>query len=193
MSLRAELIGPVSEETARVARAAFRRGNPYVRLRDELGSVYTDVDFADLFPQRGQVAEAPRRLALVTVLQFAEGLPDRQAAEAVRSRIDWKYVLGLELTDPGFDYSVLSEFRARLLAGGAEERLLDVLLERLRSCGLLKARGRQRTDATRVLGALRQLNRLECVGETMRQALNAIASVEPDWLRALAPPEWFDR
>jgi transposase len=99
----------------------------------------------------------------------------------------------LELTDPGFHYSVLSEFRARLMVGSAEERLLDVLLERLRACGLLKARGRQRTDATRVLGALRQLNRLECVGETMRQALNAIATVEPDWLRALAPPEWFDR
>ena len=193
MSLRPEPIGPVPEETARVAHAVFPRGNAYLRLRDELGPIYEDTAFVGLFPTRGQPAEAPWRLALVTVLQFAEGLPDRQAAEAVRSRIDWKYVLGLELTDPGFDYSVLSEFRARLLAGGAEERLLDVLLERLRSCGLLKARGRQRTDATRVLGALRQLNRLECVGETMRQALNAIAAVEPDWLQALAPPEWFDR
>lgn len=193
MSLHPEPCGPVPEETARVARAAFRRGNPYLKLRDVLGSIYADDDFADLFPRRGQAAEAPWRLALVTVLQFAEGLPDRQAAEAVRSRIDWKYVLGLELTDPGFDYSVLSEFRARLITGSAEERLLDVLLERLQACGLLKARGRQRTDATRVLGALRQLNRLECVGETMRQALNAIATVEPDWLRALATPEWFDR
>src|SRR5207247_5929599 len=131
MSLHPEPIGPVPEETARVARAAFRRGNPYLQLRDALGSIYADEDFTDLFPRRGQAAEAPWRLALVTVLQFAEGLPDRQAAEAVRSRIDWKYVLGLELSDPGFDYSVLSEFRARLLAGSAEERLLDVLLERL--------------------------------------------------------------
>jgi transposase len=130
MSLHPELIGPVPEQTARVARAAFRRGNPYLKLRDELGSVDTDAAFADLFPPRGQAAAAPWRLALVTVPQVAEGLPDRQAAEAVRSRIDWKYVLGLELTDPGFDYSVLSEFRARLLAGSAEERLLDVLLER---------------------------------------------------------------
>jgi transposase len=193
MSLPPEPIEPVPEETARVARAAFRRGNPCLQLRDVLGSVYTDEAFADLFPRRGQSAEAPWRLALVTVLQFAEGLSDRQAAEAVRGRIDWKYALGLALDDPGFDFSVLSEFRARLLAGAAEQRLLDVLLEQCQARGLLKARGRQRTDATRVLGALRQLNRLECVGETLRQALNALAGVAPDWLRALAPPEWFER
>jgi transposase len=193
MSLHPELIEPVPEETARVARAAFPRGNACVQLRDVLGSIYTDQDFADLFPRRGQPAEAPWRLALVTELQFAEGLSDRQAAEAVRGRIDWKYALGLPLTDPGFDYSVLSEFRARLIAGAAAQRLLDRLLEQCRTRGLLKARGRQRTDSTRVLGALRQLNRLECVGETLRQALNAIAAATPEWLRALAPPEWFDR
>jgi transposase len=124
MSLHPEPIEPVPEETARVARAAFPRGNPYLRLRDTLGSIYTDADFADLFPRRGQSAEAPWRLALVTVLQFAEGLSDRQAAEAVRSRIDWKYALGLALTDPGFDFSVLSEFRVRLITGAAEQRLL---------------------------------------------------------------------
>src|ERR671932_1334829 len=125
MSLRPELIEPVPEETARVARAAFPRGNPCLQLRDVLGSIYTDEDFVDLFPRRGQSAEAPWRLALVTVLQFAEGLSDRQAAEAVRSRIDWKYALGLELTDPGFDYSMLSEFRARLIAGQRESVLFD--------------------------------------------------------------------
>src|ERR687884_1596523 len=193
MSLRPEPIGPVPEETARIARAAFRRGNVYLRLRDELGTIYTDEAFAALFPTQGQPAEAPWRLALVTVLQFAEGLSDRQAAEAVRSRIDWKYALGLPLADPGFDYSILSEFRARLIAGGAEQRLLDRFLEQCQARGFLKARGRQRTDSTRVLGALRQLNRLECVGETLRQALNAIATIAPEWLRALAPPEWFDR
>jgi len=193
MSLHPEPIEPVPEETARVARAAFPRGNPCVQLRDLLGSIYADADFADLFPRRGQAAEAPWRLALVTVLQFAEGLSDRQAAEAVRGRIDWKYALGLALEDPGFDFSVLSEFRTRLIAGAAEQRLLDLLLSQCQARGLLRARGRQRTDATGVLGALRQLNRLECVGETMRQALNALAEVAPDWLRSLAPPEWFDR
>ena len=116
--------------TARVAQAAFRKGNPYLTLRDELGAIFADADFADLYPERGQPGLAPWRLALVTLMQFREGLCDRQAAEAVRGRIDWKYLLGLELTDPGFDASVLCEFRARLVAGGAEERLLDRLLER---------------------------------------------------------------
>jgi transposase len=193
MSLHPEPIEPVPEETARVARAAFPRGNPCLQLRDVLGSIYTDQDFADLFPRRGRSAEAPWRLALVTVLQFAEGLSDRQAAAAVRGRIDGKYALGLALTDAGVDYSVLSEFRARLIAGAAEQRLLDRLLEQCQLRGVLKARGRQRTDSTRVLGALRQLNRLECVGETLRQALTAVAAVAPEWLRALAPPDWFDR
>ena len=110
MSLHPEPIGPVPEETARVARAAFRRGNVYLKLRDELGTIYTDAAFAALFPTHGQPAEAPWRLALVTVLQFAEGLSDRQAADAVRARLDWKYLLGLALDDAGFDYSILSEF-----------------------------------------------------------------------------------
>ncbi len=143
MSLHAQPIEPVPEETARVARAAFRRGNRCLQLRDVLGGIYTDASFADLFPRRGQPAEAPWRLALVTVLQFAEGLSDRQAADAVRGRIDWKYALGLALDDPGFDYSVLSEFRTRLVAGGAAQRLLDVLLAQCQERGLLKARGRQ--------------------------------------------------
>ena len=124
----------------------------------------------------------PWRLALICVLQFVEHLSDRRAAEAVRSRIDWKYALGLELTDSGFDFSVLSEFRSRLVAGHAGLRLLDTLLERLQALGLLKQRGRQRTDSTHVLAAIRVLNRLERVGETLRAALNSLAVVAPAWL-----------
>ena len=193
MSLHPEAIEPVPEETARIARAAFPKGNLCLRLRDTLGTIYTDQLFADLFPRRGQPAEAPWRLALVTVLQFVEGLSDRQAAEAVRARLDWKYLLSLPLSDPGFDDSVLSEFRARLLAGGAELRLLDVLLEQCQARGWLKARGRQRTDSTHVLAAVRALNRLEMVGETLRHALNVLAEVAPTWLRDQITPEWFDR
>ncbi len=96
MSLKPEPIGPVPEETARIARAAFPKGKLYLRLKDELGTLYQDDLFADLFPSRGQPAEAPWRLALVTIMQFLEGLSDRQTAEAVRSRLDWKYLLGLE-------------------------------------------------------------------------------------------------
>jgi transposase len=193
MSLRPEPVGPVPEETARVARAAFPKGNVYLRLRDALGGLYEDATFAPLFAARGRPAERPWRLALVTVLQFAEGLSDRQAAEAVRARIDWKYALGLELTDPGFDYSVLCAFRARLVAGGAAQQLFDALLAVCREHGYLKARGRQRTDSTHVLGALRGLNRLELLAETLRAALNAVAAADPDWLRARAPAAWFER
>jgi transposase len=193
MSLKATPIEPVPEGTARVAKAAFRKGNPLLSLRDELGTIFADADFADLFPRLGQPGLPPWRLALVTILQFRENLPDRRAAEAVRARIDWKYLLGLELADPGFDHSVLCEFRSRLLAGSAEERLLHELLEACQARGLLKARGRQRTDATHVLASIRVLNRLELVGETLRAALNELATVAPDWLRAAAPEAWYKR
>jgi transposase len=193
VSLKPSPVPDVPELTARVARAAFPKGNPYLRLRDELGAVFRDGDFADLYPRRGQPALPPWRLALVTVMQFAEDLSDRRAADAVRGRIDWKYALGLELDDPGFDFSALSEFRGRLTAGGAERLLLDEILEACQDRGLLKARARQRTDSTHVLAATRDLNRLELVGETLRAALNALAAVAPGWLRGRSPSEWFDR
>ena len=193
MSLQPSPIAPVPEETARVARAAFPKGNRYLEIRDVLGTIYTDEPFADLFPRRGQPTEAPWRLALVTVFQFLEGLSDRQAAEAVRGRIDWKYALGLELSDAGFDASILSEFRSRLVAHQASGRLLEVLVERLNEGGWLKARGKQRTDSTHVLGAVRLLNRLELVGETLRAALEEVATIAPDWLKSWVPQPWFER
>ena len=176
-----------------MARAAFPEGTTAMRVRDELGTIYRDEAFAALFPARGQPAGAPWRLALVSVLQFAEGLPDRKAADAVRGRIDWKYALGLELTDPGFDASVLSEFRTRLVTGSAECLLLDALLACCKERGWLKARGRQRTDSTHVLAAIRALNRIEVVTETMRHALDSLAVAAPDWLAARASPEWVER
>jgi transposase len=193
MSLRPQPIGAVPEETVRVARAAFPRGSAWLRLRDELGPVFTDEMFAPLFPSRGQPAAAPGRLALVTLLQFAENLSDRDAARAVRSRIDWKYLLGLELTDPGFDFSVLSEFRTRLIAGGAEEQLLDAVLAICREKKFLASREQQRTDSTHVLAKVRALNRVECVGETLRAALNVLAVAHPAWLRSHSDPAWLSR
>jgi transposase len=193
MSLRPHVVAPVPEETARVARAAFPKGNPYLILRDALGTLFQDDDFSDLYAHEGQPGLSAWRLALVTIMQFRETLSDRQAAEAVRARIDWKYLLSLDLTDPGFDFSVLSEFRDRLLAGSAVERLLDKLLERCRAMGWLKARGQQRTDSTHVLAAIRVLNRLELVAETLRAALNAVATVAPDWLQGFVPLAWYER
>jgi transposase len=130
---------------------------------------------------------------LVTVLQFREDLSDRRTADAVRARIDWKYLLGLELTDPGFDDSVLCEFRSRLLAGGGEGLLLDKLLDRCKTLGLLKAGGKQRTDSTHVLARVRATVRLECALETLRHALNSLAVAAPDWLREHSPTDWVDR
>jgi transposase len=136
MSLHPQATYPIPEETQRVARAAFPRGNLYMQVADRLGTIYHDAQFTALFPTRGQPAEAPARLALATVLQFAESLSDRQAADAVRSRIDWKYVLGLDLTDPGFHHTVLSEFRTRLVAGEAASHLLDKPRHDLRYMGV---------------------------------------------------------
>ena len=193
MSLKPEGINPVPEETARIAHAAYPKGNVFMHMRDELGRIYEDENFADLFSHTGQPAEAPRRLALVTIMQFSQGLSDQQAADAVRGRIDWKYALGLELADPGFDASVLSEFRTRLVEGHAEERLLTVMLTLFKERGWLKARGKQRTDSTHVLAKIRAINRLVCVGETLRHALNCLAIVAPEWLLERSQSEWVDR
>ena len=193
MSLQPQNTYPIPADTQRVAQAAFPKGNLYMRMRDELGEIYQDASYAELFPGRGQKAESPGRLAWVTVMQYSEGMSDRQAAEAVRARIDWKYVLGLELDDPGFNYSVLSEFRERLVAGQKEQLLLDELLSRLKELKLLKAGGQQRSDSTHILGAVRQLNRVEIVGETMRQGLNELSEFAPEWVKGIAKPEWFAR
>lgn len=183
----------VPEETERVARAIFPKGNLYMQWYDTFGMLFADEDFRALFPPDGQPALSPVRLSLVLILQFTEGLSDRQAAEAVRTRIDWKYLLGLELTDQGFHYSVLSEFRDRLRGGRMEERLFERVLDHLKRHRLLKVRGRQRTNSTQVLGAIRSMNRLELVVETMRYALNALAVVTPEWTVAHSQAEWVDR
>src|SRR5215217_7825201 len=193
MSLRPNGLTQIPAETSRVARAAFPKGCLAMRARDALGPLFTDEQFAELFAARGRPAWSPARLALVLVLQFVEGLTDRQAADAVRARLDWKYALGLDLDDSGFDASVLTEFRARLLADGQTERLLGLLLDRLRERDLLGKGGRQRTDATHVRMAVRDLHRLEQVIETLRAALEALAVVAPAWLGGLIPPEWTSR
>lgn len=193
MSLKPTDPQSVPEETLRVAMAAFPKGSLALHLREPLEGIYDDTLFSHLFSHRGPPAESPWRLALVTVLQFAENLSDRQAADAVRGRIDWKCLLGLELTDAGFDFSVLSKFRSRLLTEGAEALLLDALLDKCKENGLLRQRGRARTDSTHVLASVKMLNRLENATETLRAALNAVATEAPEWLAAWVPGEWFKR
>src|SRR5712691_2502762 len=194
MSLIPHPIPPVPGVTACVAHAAFPHGNVVMQLRDALGTIYIDEVFADLFPTHGQPAEAPWRLALVTIFQFMEGLTDRQEASAVRDRLAWKYALSLELTDVGFDHTVLSEFRSRLVKGGAEQRLLDLLLERCREGGWLKAGGRQRTDSTHILAKIRSLSRTLRVAQTMVYVLNVrIAKWRPSGFLLMCQPNgWND-
>jgi transposase len=193
MVLHPQLIKSIPPLTKEIAHQVFPQGNLYMSLRNELGTFYQDSDFAELYSVEGQPALHPGRLALICVMQYMANLSDRGAAEAVAARIDWKYALGLELTAKSFDFSVLSLFRSRLLSGGKEKLLLDKLLARCQELELLKAKGKARTDSTHILAAIRNLNRLECVGETLRAALNAFAVVVPDWLSNVVEKDWFDR
>ncbi len=186
-------LGAIPEDTARIAHAACPKGTLAMRLRVYFGELYHDEHFLTLYPVEGQPAYEPWRLAIVTVLLYSEGLTDRQAANAVRVRIDWKYALGLDLTDPGFDFSILSEFRARLVEQQQESVVLDRLLEVCKARGWLKAGGKQRTDSTHVLARVRSLSYLECVGETLRAALDDLAALAPYWLVQHISVDWLER
>jgi transposase len=193
MTMHPQVCYLIPAETERVARAAFPKASPIMRIRDQLGMLFADSDFTELFPQVGQLAISPSRLMLVTLFQFLEGLGDRQAADAVRRCIDWKYALALELTDPGFHFSVLQEFRDRLVEAEQGRALLDHFLATCRDRGFVKARGQQRTDATHVLAAIRTLNRLECLGETLAHTLHQLLWDAPDWAQTSIPAAWWDR
>ena len=183
----------VPAQTSRIARRAFPKGALPIRVRDELGDWCADEQFDTGYPVRGAPGISPAQLAMVSVLQFTENLTDRQAADAVRGRLDWKYCLGLPLDDEGFDFSVLSEFRTRLTGAGLETTIFEALLGRLLDRGLLGGGGRQRTDSTHVLAAIRSMNRLELAGVSVRAALEALAAAAPDWLTGVIDPSWAER
>jgi transposase len=193
MSMQPRPWPEVPPATARIVKKAFRKGSLPIRARDELGVWFGDEEFATAYGVRGAPGISPAQLAMVTVLQFTENLTDRQAADAVRGRLDWKYCLGLALEDEGFDFSVLSEFRDRLIVGGLEAAIFEALLARLIERGLLSAGGRQRTDSTHVLARIRSLNRLELAGESVRAALEALAAAAPGWLTGVIDSSWTQR
>jgi transposase len=153
-----------------------------IRVRDRLAEVFADEPFTGAFGVRGAPGMAPAVLSLVTVLQFAENLTDRQAAAMAVRAIDWKYAIGAELTDTGFDPSVLARFRARLAEHGLERVVFDRLVDHCRDAGLVGAGGKQRADATHVVSGVRDLNRLELAGESVRTVLEALAVAAPAWL-----------
>jgi transposase len=185
---------PVVAAAVRAAFGGKKKAPLAVAARDRLGTWMSDDLFAAAFGARGRPGYPPAVLALVTVLQMAENLTDRQAAEAVAARLDWKYALGLPLDDPGFDHTVLSEFRTRVAEHGLEEAALDALLARLAAEGLVKAGGKQRTDSTHVLAAVRRMHLVELAGESVRAALEALAAACPDWVAArLCTGDWSRR
>lgn len=194
MSLQPKTLPLIPEETARVAQRLYKRkGNIYVTIGDQIGPLFADVDFAGLYAADGKPALSPNLLALVSIFQFMEDLSDRDAADAVCARIDWKYALHLALTDPGFDFSLLSDFRVRLQHDDTALTMFERLLQRLRELGLVRRGGKQRTDGTHVLAASRILSRVELVAESLGLALEAIGEVQPGWLRAMAQPHWYER
>jgi transposase len=194
MALHLQTLPPVPEATAAAVHAAFPKGNLSVELRAEFGALYDDRLFADLYPPVGRPVEvAPRRLALVMIMQYIEGLTDRQAADAVRRCMDWKYALSLELTDSGFDFTLFHDFRCRLLTHETGQRFLDAFLAACKAWGWVKVRGTQRTESTHVLAAIRTLHRLGWVLEAMHYALNQLSAAEPVWVQQHVPLDWYSR
>ena len=193
MPIRPRLGVEVPELTARVARASNPAGTTAMWVRDRLDGLWDDEDFAGWYPRDGRPGISPAQLATVSVLQFLLDLSDRDAAEAVRCRIDFKYALGLDLDDPGFHHSVLGDFRDRLLEEGRADRLLDLALARLKEAGLVRERTSQRTDSTHVLAAVRDLTRLELVTEAVRAALEELARTAGQALEGLVDDDWGRR
>ena len=193
MCLKPRPMPPIPEDTRRIALQIFPSKHLPIRFGDEYADVLKDEDFADLYSNTGQPALPPSFLILVMILQYLERASDRMAVAMVCARIDWKYALHLPLSDPGFDASVLCEFRARLAKNQAQRRAFDAFLERLKEKGFLQGRRVQRTDSIAVLGAVRDLNRLELVMETLRLALEAIQRADPAWFSQHVPEEWLDR
>ncbi|MEU6419145.1 IS1182 family transposase [Streptomyces spiralis] len=193
MSLRPRSGEQVPFLTAQIARASNPGGTTAMWVRDRLDGLWRDEDFADWYPRDGRPGLSPAQLATVCVLQFLLGLSDRQAAEAVRCRIDFKYAMALELDDPGFHHSVLADFRDRLAEGDRADRLLDLALARLKEAGLVRERATQRTDSTHVLAAVRDLTRLELVTEAVRAALEEVARTAAHLLDGLVDEDWRRR
>ncbi len=190
MSLKPQPPRPMPEDLARLGLRLLSSDSPYLLVGEKLYEQYDEADYVDLYHTEGKPGLSPVDLALITAFQYLEGLSDRQAAEAVRVRLDWKYALHLPLDYEGFNFSVLSEYRGRVIDHHAEDRLFDHVLQQLYGLGLLKRRGRQRTDSLAVWTKVRSLNRLEQVVETLRLAVRALLKADPEWTRATVPPTW---
>lgn len=193
MCLKAQPPWSMPKETGEIGAQILAPDSVYKLVGDELFALFKEEDFADLYSEEGKPAISPVILGFVTIFQYLEKYPDRQAVEALRMRIDWKYALHLPLTYEGFDYSVLSEFRDRLLKHQAEGRIFDRLVQAFRAKGLIKERGKQRSDSIAMLSKVRRLSRLELVVESLRLAVGAVLKANRAWGEAVIPPSWEQR
>src|SRR3972149_3760307 len=193
MCLKIQPPWQMPDETRRIGQHLLDEKNIYRLIGDELFAKLNEKDFADLYPSEGQPGVSPVILAFVTVFQFMEKLPDRKAAESLRMRLDWKYALHLPLEDEGFNFSVLSEFRDRLIVGKAEGRVFETLVAQIREMGLIKEHGKQRTDSLAMLSKVRWLSRLEIAVETLRLAVVSLIKADQEWSAETLPPSWEDK
>jgi transposase len=184
---------PIPEATAALVKALFPEGSVYQFIGDVLFEQFRDEDFADLYPKDGQPSISPVLLSFVTIFQALEDLSDRQTVYCLRFRFDWKYALHLEPGYKGFDHTVLSEFRQRLLRHGAESRVFTAIFAQLKQLGFYKHKGIQRTDSLAIYTHHRLLKRIELCVETMRVCIKHLLHHAPEWTRATLPLAWEER
>src|SRR5436305_3790479 len=192
MTLHRRDLAEIPADIAAVGQTLLPESNPYRVIGDHLADVLDDAHFAALYDTTGRAALSPSLLALVTLFPFMENIPDREAAEQVVVRLDWKYALHLPLDDAGFDFSCLCYFRRRLLEHAQERLVCEQILGKIQALGFVKKRGKQRTDSTAVLGAVRPLSALETVSETLRLAVRALAQAAPDWVARELPASFVE-
>jgi len=193
VTLQCRDLSAMPADIAAVGRQVLPPTNRYRVIGDHLADLLDDAQFADLYDTRGRNALSPALLAMVTLFQFLEDIPDREAAEQVVVRLDWKYALHLPLGDTGFDYSCLCYFRQRVLDQHQDTLVFETILSKVRALGFLKKRGKQRTDSIAVLGAVRQLSALETVTETLRLAVRALTAADAAWLGQAVPASFADQ
>ena len=193
MCLKTQSPWPMPEETGRIGKMLLEEKDPYRMIGNQLFEKWQEEEFADLYSREGKPGYSPVILAFVSVFQFMERLADRQAAQALRMRLDWKYALHLPLEDAGFDFSVLSEFRDRVIEGKAEQRVFEKLVEEIQAMGLIKEHGKQRSDSIAMLVKVRRLSRIEMVVETLRLAVVALVAADREWCEEVIPPSWEEK
>jgi transposase len=181
------------EDTRQLAQTILKPTNHYRVIAEQAPDVITDDQLAQMYEPTGRIAITPSVLALVTVFQFMECIPDRDAADLVVARIDWKYALHLPLAYTGFDHSDLCNFRKRVLLERDKKLLFKAIVTKLKALGCVKKKGRQRTDSLAVLAAVREMSELETVTETMRVTLRALIESQPEWVARELPASFVEQ